>query len=276
MWIARSGDQQDVVKQAHPSTDDEMPANLLQIVESRTLDAETITGKTAQIHTAVLSKSEYIDKPDFTYIAPTDLESLFAEYDSKFFDGQIKETLGTVSLHFGLSKRMTSSGGKTACYTDRRSGQRRYEISVSTTILFGCFDGESHRPITSSGIICCNRLDALQRVMEHELVHLIEMLLWGKSSCSRSRFHGITLRFFGHTENKHQLITPKEKAMVKFGIKPGMVVRFRFDGVEHEGVVNRITKRATVLVEDRGGVPYSNGKRYTKFYVPVRLLEAME
>ena len=64
--------------------------------------------------------------------------------------------------------------------------------------------------------------------------------------------------------------------MVKFGIKTGMVVRFRFDGVEHEGVVNRITKRATVLVEDRGGEPYSNGKRYAKFYVPVRLLEAME
>ena len=112
--------------------------------------------------------------------------------------------------------------------------------------------------------------------MEHELVHLIELLLWGKSSCARPRFHSISLRFFGHTENRHKLITPKERAIVKYGIKPGMAVRFRFDGVEHRGVVNRINKRATVLIEDRKGQQYSDGKHYTKFYVPVQLLKATE
>jgi len=112
--------------------------------------------------------------------------------------------------------------------------------------------------------------------MEHEIVHLIEMLLWNKSSCSQSRYHSITRRFFGHTENQHHLITPKEKAMVQFGIKPGMAVRFRFDGVEHKGVVNRINKRATVLVEDRQGERYSDGKHYAKFYVPVRLLKTVK
>jgi hypothetical protein len=253
-----------------------MPVNLLQIVESTTLEAEKISDDTRRIHAAMLSKSEHIDDPNFTSIHPDDLSLLFAEYDNEFFGGQIKESLGTIPLHFRLSKRMTSAGGKTACYTDRTSGKRRYEISVSTTILFGCFDGEDHRPITASGIICRDRLDALQRVMEHELVHLIEMLLWVKSSCSQSRFHLITRRFFGHTENKHQLITPREKAMVKFGIQPGMAVRFRFDGVEHKGFVNRINKRATVLVEDRRGESYSDGKRYAKFYVPVQLLEAVE
>ena len=130
--------------------------------------------------------------------------------------------------------------------------------------------------ITASGIVCRDRLDALQRVMEHEIVHLVEMLLWDESSCSRSRFHSITRRFFGHTENKHKLITPREKAQVRFGIEPGMKVRFRHDGIEHRGIVNRVNKRATVLVEDRRGVPYSDGKRYAKFYVPVQLLEAAE
>ena len=253
-----------------------MPTNLLQIVESTTLDAEKISEGSTQIHAVVLDKSTYIDDPNFTKLHPADLELLSAEYDNEFFGGQIKKTLRTIPLHFSLSKRMTSSGGKTACYTDRPSGRRRYEISVSTAILFGCFDGEDHRPITASGINCRDRLDALQRVMEHELVHLIEMLLWDKSSCSQSRFHSITRRFFGHTENKHQLITPKERAMVKFGIKPGMAVRFRFDGVEHTGVVNRINKRATVLVENGRGQRYSDGKHYAKFYVPVQLLEAIE
>lgn len=252
-----------------------MPGNLLPIVESTALDAEEVSRRTAQIHAIVLSKSKYIDNPNFTRIHTFDLELLFAEYDNEFFDGQIKKTLGTVPLHFRLSKRMTSSGGKTACYAER-SGKRWYEISVSTTILFGCFTGEDHRPIIASGIICRDRLDALQRIVEHELIHLIEMLLWGKSSCSQSRFHSITLRVFGHTENKHLLITPREKALVKFGIRPGMAVRFRFDGVEHTGVVNRISKRATVLVEDREGQRYSDGKHYIKFYVPVQLLEAAE
>jgi hypothetical protein len=112
--------------------------------------------------------------------------------------------------------------------------------------------------------------------MEHELVHLVEMLLWGNSTCAKPRFHSITLRLFGHTENRHKLITPKERAIVKYDIQPGMAVRFRFDGVEHQGIVNRINKRATVLVEDRSGQRYSDGRHYAKFYVPVQLLEAME
>ena len=253
-----------------------MPVELLQIVETESLDAQQITACTAQIHAAVLAKSKYIDAANFTRIHPSDLELLFAEYDAAFFSGKIKASLGTTPLQFGFSKRMTSAGGKTARYADPRSGSRRYEIIVSSTILFACFHEDDHRPITTSGIVCRDRLDALQRVMEHELVHLVEMILWDNSSCSQARFHSITRRLFGHTENRHQLITPKERAIVKFGIKPGMKVRFRFDGKLHTGIVNRISKRATVLVEDERGQRYSNGKHYAKFYVPVQSLEAVE
>jgi hypothetical protein len=253
-----------------------MPTDLLQIVESTTLDAETISSRSAQIHANVLSRSKYIHAANFTKIHPDDLAILFAEYDDQFFGGQVKATLGTTTLRFGLSKRMTSSGGKTARFADRSSGRRWYEISASTTILFGGFTEDDHRPIVTSGITCRDRLAALQRIMEHEIVHLIEMLLWGKSSCSQPRFHSITRRFFGHTENKHNLITPKEKALVKFGIRPGVKVRFWFDGIEYAGVVNRVSKRATVLVEDSRGRGYTDGKHYAKFYVPVQMLEAVE
>jgi hypothetical protein len=253
-----------------------VPENLLEITESTTLAAEKISATVAQIHAHLLDQSCYIDQPNFSRIDPTDLELLFTEYDKAFFSGQITKTLGSTPLTFGLSRRMTSSGGKTACLTDRTNGQRRYEISVSTTILFGCFGEDDHRPITASGILCRNRLEALQRAMEHEMVHLVEMLLWDKSSCSQARFHGITRRLFGHTENKHRLITPRERAMVKFGITPGTAVRFTLDGVQHEGVVNRITRRATVLVPDGRGAQYADGKRYAKFYVPVSLLEVAQ
>lgn len=75
-----------------------MPGNLHQIVESTVLNAEEISDRTAQIHAAVLSKSKYIDNPDFTRIHTADLELLFAEYDDTFFEGQVKETLGTTPL----------------------------------------------------------------------------------------------------------------------------------------------------------------------------------
>jgi hypothetical protein len=55
-----------------------------------------------------------------------------------------------------------------------------------------------------------------------------------------------------------------------------MAARFTFEGVKRTGIVNRISKRATVLVEDREGQRYSNGKHYIKFYVPVQLLQAVE
>ena len=70
-----------------------MPGNLLQIVESTALNAEKIPDRTAQIHAIVLSKSKYIDDPNFTRIHTTDLELLFAEYDNEFFHGQINSTL---------------------------------------------------------------------------------------------------------------------------------------------------------------------------------------
>jgi hypothetical protein len=59
-----------------------------------------------------------IHAPNSTRIHPDDLAILFAEYDGRFFGGQVKETSDTTPLHFGLSKRMTISGGKTAHFAD--------------------------------------------------------------------------------------------------------------------------------------------------------------
>jgi hypothetical protein len=254
-----------------------MATELLQLAEKTKLDADEIAEKTRLIYDAFLGQSPYVDGGNFTRIHSSDLKRLFDQYDRCFFGGHIGAALGDAPLKFGLSKRMTSAGGKTVRYRYRhRPGQPLFEISVSTTLLFQCFSGHDHRPITASGIVCRDRLEALQRVIEHEMVHLIELLLWSDSSCAGRRFQSMALRFFGHTEHKHQLITPRERAFAKFGIKPGDRVRFRFDGAEYTGLVNRITRRATVLVEDNRGTPYSDGKRYAKFYVPVELLEAVE
>jgi len=59
------------------------------------------------------------------------------------------------------------------------------------------------------------------------------------------------------------------------GIRVGSRVRFEFEGQQLEGRVNRITQRATVLVEHTEGARYSDGRRYRKYYVPLGSLERM-
>ena len=254
-----------------------MAAALRSLVETAEVSASRVSAETRLIYDHVLKESPYLTAGNFTTIHTSDLKRLFAEYDRRFFKAQIGPTLGRTPLRFRLSKRMTRAGGKTTQYGGpNHPSYPLYEISVSTTLLFQCFAGEDHRSITVSGVTCHDRMEALQRIMEHELVHLLEMLLWTKSSCSAGRFQSIASRFFGHKGNTHELITPGERALVKFGIKPGAHVRFCFDGAHHTGIVTRITKRATVLVRDGGGVLHTDGNRYSTFYVPVEWLEAVE
>ena len=77
---------------------------------------------------------------------------------------------------------------------------------------------------------------------------------------------------FGHKQSSHQLITPAEVAEKDRGIGVGSKVVFEFNGKRHTGFVNRVTKRATVLVPDRRGDRYDDGRAYLKFYVPIARL----
>ena len=244
-------------------------AKLLQKVETLELSPAEVGNRVEEIRQAVMTESKCIRSPAFTSISTSDLQRIYELYDQYFFSGSIAGALGNTRLDFELSGRLTRSAGKTAYY---RQPAQRFIIGVSTTLLFGCFTDEDHRPIVCSGIVCRDRLDALLRVVEHELVHLIEFVLWGKSSCARARFHSITLRLFAHTENVHSMITPVEKARQQLGIAPGVLVEFTIEGRTLTGLVNRVTKRATVLVEGAEGRLYSDGKRYEKYYVPLTML----
>ncbi|OED43729.1 hypothetical protein AB833_03185 [Chromatiales bacterium (ex Bugula neritina AB1)] len=248
--------------------------SLLEKIQSVHLSQDDISGRHQLIKNQLLERAASIDGPVFTVIDTDDLSILFGLYDQHFFNGTVAEAIGNSLLTFRLSSRMTSAGGKTTCY--KLGASRHYEISVSTALLFGCFTGDDHRPISCSGIVCVDRVDALMRIMEHELVHLIEMQLWNDSSCKKKRFHSITLRFFGHTENVHSMITPRERAIEKFGIQGGSKVAFQYEGQLLSGIVNRVTKRATVLVESADGQLYSDGNRYKKYYVPLSALRKVD
>lgn len=253
-----------------------MTARLERLVTSTKLSASEVTERTSQIYRAMLARSEWMERGNFHTIHPDDLERMFDEYDRIFFDEGCRRALGPCRISFRLSKRMTKAAGKTSRYTPRQPGLLPYyEIAVSTTLLFQAFR-EGDRPITVTGLPCRDRLQALQRLFEHEMLHLVEMLVWKQSSCSAPRFQTIASNMFGHTAHTHALITHQERAWTERGIRAGSRVRFRFEGVEHVGVVNRITKRATVLVEHSQGQLYSDGKRYQKFYIPLSMLKPLE
>ncbi len=253
-----------------------MVAEVQERVETVNMSPEDVSVKTSEIYETILRQSEYFDAGNFTVIHEDDLKNLFDLYDRLFFAGDCRALLQDIPLSFRLSKRMTQAAGKMVRSKSRNDAgigcQLKYEIVISATLLFNAFRGEN-RPIVLCGIQARDRLEVLQRTLEHEITHLIEMLIRGDSSCSEKRFQSIASRFFGHTEHTHQLVTSRERAFTKFGIKPGDCVSFHLKGQCFVGIVSRITKRATVLVEDERGMGYSDGKRYTRFYVPVRMLE---
>jgi hypothetical protein len=248
---------------------------LVAALENPPSPAEIRT-QVAEIHADVVRDSKWLDAANFTRFHPADLQRLFDEYDRRFFDGGCREALNGRRLTFRISARLTSSAGTTTSRKPRNGSAPSYEIAMSSTLLFQTFASDDHRPIQVNGLTCRDRLEAMQRVFEHELVHLIEMLVWDNSNCAAGRFQSIVARHFGHTDYRHRLITPREKAFVRFGIRPGGRVRFDFEGHTYTGVVNRVTRRATVLVPDPRGELYTDGIRYLKFYIPISQLQPID
>ena len=215
----------------------------------------------------LIARSRLIRDGNFHEIETSDLALLFDLYDGRFFEGALGRALDAPGrLRFRLSSRMTSAAGKTLVLPPRP--QRVYEIAVSTHLLFTNFD-DPGRHVEVNGVLCRDRLEALQRIFEHELLHLAELLAFGSSSCRARGFRERAQRLFGHGDVTHRLVTVRERASEVHGLCPGDRVAFTFGGVCRQGRINRITKRATVLVEHGGGTPYSDGRRYLAFYVPL-------
>lgn len=241
------------------------------VSQRRVQDAER-RKRCYEIGQLVLGNSRVMRSPNFSVTSAIDLQHMAELYDKLFFDGHCLKLARHFGMQFRWSKRMTSTGGKTVrtIHTDRRSQtqQTRYEIVLSATLLFQTFS-DLKRPIRVTGVLCTNRLQAMQRILEHELIHLVEMLVWDDSCCAAPRFQAIAARLFGHTEHKHDLITQQERAARKFNVRVGSQVSFQHEGHWYTGTVNRITRRATILVPDESGQLYDDGRSYRKYYVPI-------
>jgi hypothetical protein len=242
----------------------------MEAVLSFNLPEESVRERLRQIHEDVLAQSRHLRQPNFTAIHPRDLEFLFEAYDQRFLTGHARRALEGRSLAFRLAPRLTRAGGKTTRFATR-AGEVSYEIAIAISMLFDAF-GKNDRSISICGVECPDRLQALQRIFEHEFVHLLEQLCWHSSKCAAARFQDIAQRFFQHRTHTHELITRRERA-AHSGIRPGAMVSFICEGRRLTGRVNRITKRVTVLVPDAEGRRYSDGGRYQTYYVPLAMLE---
>ncbi|MDG3007904.1 SprT-like family protein [Paludisphaera mucosa] len=239
--------------------------------------------RSRRIYEALIDESPQIRAGNFSRLAVDDLERLFRLYDAGFFRGFLSEMLQedrAYPMAFRLSRRLTRAAGQTIRLVRRirRGGvvveQPEYEISVSTTLLFNTFQ-DVDREVVVGGLACSDRLEALQRIFEHELLHLAEFLGWGRSSCSAENFHALSRRIFAHEGVRHDLVTPREQAASAFGVRVGDAVEFDMEGSRLRGRVNRITRRATVLVEHPSGALFTDGRRYQTFYVPLALLRKL-
>ena len=252
---------------------------LSQIIERTTFARPKRESLLSSIGNEWLDKSIAADSRNFGRISTQDLTHLAELYDHHFFDHRCLTLARAYGLRFRWSRRMTSAGGKTTRTRwptrDGQPAQVRYEIAVSSPLLFQSFQNPGD-VAEVCGRTCRDRLEAMQRIVEHELIHLIEMLVWIESDCAARRFQEIANRFFGHTKHRHELITQRERAAKSFNIRLGSRVRFRFEGKVLSGFVNRITRRATVLVEDPSGALFDDGNRYRKYYVPLSILESIE
>lgn len=241
--------------------------------ERQAFPVQDILRRQTEIHREMLLLSRTLDSPNFSKISVEDVARMAALYDEYFFDSEILSTAKAEGLTFNISSRMTRVAGKlvTQYARGQRNGPRKFELVLSSTLLFQTFE-DVDRPVMVTGRRCNDRLEAMQRITEHELTHLVEMLIWNSGNCSEPRFQSIARRYFAHADYHHDLITQRERAAAKFDIRVGDQVRFSIDRNILVGRVNRITRRATVLVPDARGERFSDGGRYQRYYVPLECL----
>jgi hypothetical protein len=229
-----------------------------------------ISEKREIVRREFLSQSENIENGDVKTISEEDLRLLFNLYDEQFFKGYFSNFFQGI-LRFSLSKRMNKNAGKTIMLKSLKSRpiqQEVYEIVIAVKFFFNYEYLDRDKKV--NGIYTFDALNALQLVFEHEICHLVEFYIFKKSSCKGSRFKNLANNIFGHTDVYHQLPTEGEIASDIYGFKTGDKVSFEYEGKSYRGIINRINKRATVMVIDsKGGYIDKKGNRYSKWYVPM-------
>ena len=237
--------------------------------------ARDIENNRTKIIEVLSNSSATLKSPQVNSISTADLILLFRLYDEVFLQNWFRDHYKG-KLKFSLSRKMTKSAGKTMC--PKNIGRIRQEdlvLEIRLGVDFFLNYGHHSQNNTVCGLKTESGLEALLLVFEHELCHVLEFLLFNKSSCKGKRFKTMANNAFGHTDSYHKLPTNRQIAAKVFGFKLGDTVTFEYKERRLTGFLNNINKRATVLVPDRKGPLIDRkGTRYSKYYVPLTKLQA--
>ena len=171
-----------------------------------------------------------------------DLAFIFNLYDKHFFSELLSET---VSVSFDLSTKYTKTPGMVK-YSAKANEAK---ITVSIPLVFDAFI-ENHNGYHVNGIYCQCPIEAILRVLEHEIVHICEYIMYKTTDCSGSRFSKMAFELFAHTENPEKLGVDAPDVILSRSFKKGDLVTFIEHDRKHTGEIINITNKATVLVGD--------------------------
>lgn len=140
-----------------------------------------------------------------------EMKRLFRLYDKRVFGGALKSELAakSKSLKIQVTKGSENSRAGGWCKT-RKDG---YVLSFPSGLYTSLFSQGGEEK--NGGILCSDRLGALQITLEHELIHLLMQLTGNhkkkaQDSTGTYTSHGklfrfLTNHFFGHTEFHHAM-----------------------------------------------------------------------
>lgn len=225
------------------------------------------------IYNQLINTSENIKSGIIKKISVDDLYYLFKLYDETFFQGYFQKNFFG-NLYFSLSRRMTSSAGKTIYPRNIRYlplNEVKFEIRMAVNFFFKFYETNGDKIV--NGIIANDSLEALQLVFEHEICHLIELTIYRQSSCSGKRFKKMANSIFGHTKSYHELPTASQLAKKNYRLSIGKEVTFKYSNSNLSGIITNINKRATIMVKNINGNYVDDlGNRYIKYYVPLNMI----
>jgi len=238
------------------------------------LSNNEIEERRSKVSVIFMRDSENVNTGKITALTAGDLSLLFHLYQDNFlehwFDLNYKG-----KIKFSVSRQLTRSAGLTRC--PKKIGTLRpddvvieIKVGIDFFLNYGMLEGHN----TVGGIETASSLEALLLVFEHELCHAIEFIAYGRSSCKGKRFKAMASNLFGHKESCHKLPTHRQITLDAMGLRLGDSISFTFEGRKLTGILYGINKRATVMVRDNKGLLADRqGKRYTKYYVPLSLIE---
>lgn len=238
------------------------------------LSNKEIEDRRSEISAIFMRDSENIKTEKIATLTVDDLSLLFRLYEDTFLEHWFDQNYKG-KIKFTVSRQLTRSAGLTRCpknISSLRPEDVVIEIKVGIDFFlnFGLLEGRN----MVGGIEAASSLEALLLVFEHELCHVIEFVAFGRSSCKGKRFKTMASNLFGHKESYHKLPTHRQIALDTMGLKLGDSISFIYEGKKLTGVLYGINKRATVMVRDNKGLLADRqGKRYTKYYVPLSLIE---